>query len=203
MLIVYDKQLGIDESTPVIHPMKIKSRLDAFVLHLVEVILKVLSVPVKCLQEEHTGIESQNTIFGEGVDQRLAVPVLVFTVELMDLGRQIVSIEIAVNVGVQGIEIVQAIPHIGLPFRIAKEGNIQCLMLFLQHAKGRSHLLDRFQRSGSGNHHIVSQRVAQGKDICFVGLCIIGQFLEGNRLLLQLALEGLEEILLLLFPENL
>ena len=62
-----DKDIGVDETTPIIHPMEIEAALDALVVNLVEIRLEVSTISTDRIQEEHTGIEAQDGCIGASV----------------------------------------------------------------------------------------------------------------------------------------
>ena len=57
-LIVNNEDVGIDETTPIIHPMAIEAALDALVMDLVKICLEVATIPTHGIEEKHAGIET-------------------------------------------------------------------------------------------------------------------------------------------------
>ena len=55
---MYNKQVRIDKTAPIIHSMEIESGLYALVMNFIQIILEVGTIFVDCSNEKHTGVES-------------------------------------------------------------------------------------------------------------------------------------------------
>ena len=78
-----NKDLCIDETSPVVDAMEIKACLDAWITDVVELFFEVYTIFLHGTEEEHTCIKAKDTIFRIGIDQILTLPSLEFIVEIL------------------------------------------------------------------------------------------------------------------------
>ena len=55
---MYNENIGIDEATPIIYAVKIRTGLQAFVRNLIKVFFEVRTLFLNGIEEKHTGIET-------------------------------------------------------------------------------------------------------------------------------------------------
>jgi hypothetical protein len=89
-----DKEdLAVDESAPVIHTLEFETCLNGVVLHLMQMVLHVGAIEMKCLQEIVSYVETKNCIFGISVYNLLTIYAAIFLMIVNGLRQQIVGVE--------------------------------------------------------------------------------------------------------------
>ena len=62
---MYDEDVCIYKSSPVVYTLKIETGLDAFIIHPIQLVSEISAVFIDGRQETHAGIIPSHTIFGE------------------------------------------------------------------------------------------------------------------------------------------